>query len=594
MSNELAIMEFLGRTFVNWFAKLSLRGLQFRMLLYLLVIGSIPLLISAIVFYKQSNAYAAGEWSSSTKRTHELLVRELEHELSYMEIVAKNINADSYVQQALSGRAVRPNNELVQLFRNLRETQMGMSRYLDDICMFSANSGVGSSCRSTLSLPDDAKQIPRSRTEKFYRIVPLANGKGEPLQQGAALIAPLYDTESSAIEGQIVVTSNLGTLLSEMQNANKAIVQLTLTDESGNSIAYDRRSNTLDPLVVQGLAPGQTVERNGMMISKLEVTAGGGQWLSVIGTKFDSLAYPSESTLRQMIIVFAAVLLLLSLIGSFVVSGLVTKPLKHLRTLMKRAEAGDWNAYWTPSGTKEIADVGESYNQMLSRLDELFRQMKREEALKKDAEIEALRYQLNPHFLYNTLNTIKWVAKIHKTPQISEAVSALVRLLQASLGKKGDFLTLREEASLIRDYMDIQVFRYGERVKLEVIVEPQASGCLVPRMILQPLVENAVIHGIEPSGREGIVSVKAWLERDLLLCEVTDNGVGMPDTEQSDAKRTPLIASELKEKLSGIGIGHIRQKIKLYYGDDYKMLVFSKPNEGTTIRLSLPIHREED
>ena len=103
---------------------------------------------------------------------------------------------------------------------------------------------------------------------------------------------------------------------------------------------------------------------------------------------------------------------------------------------------------------------------MLNRLEDLIKQVKREESLKKEAEMEALHYQLNPHFLYNTLNTIKWVAKIHKTPQISEVVSALVRLLQASLGKKGEFITLREEIGLTRDYMEIQKFRYGDRIQI--------------------------------------------------------------------------------------------------------------------------------
>ncbi|WP_409346872.1 sensor histidine kinase [Paenibacillus sp. MBLB4367] len=578
---------------MEWLAKLSIRGLQFRMLVYLLVIGLVPLLLSTFVFYKQSNSYALGEWSGSTKRTHEQLAMQIERELSAMDIVAKSVNADSYVQQALKNSSGQSGSDFIRSFRNLRETQLGSSRYLEDICLFASRDGFVSSCRSTVSLPTDTKQMPKNRTDKWYRIIPPENGKAESKQQLAALVAPLFSLDSSAVEGQIVVTANLSLLLAEIRSANNAIDHLSLMDEKGNVVTYGRNAYTLDNTFLEHLIPGQPAEWDGMMFSKLTIGVGGNEWTSLIGTHSDALSSAS-AMIRNTLFILLAILLLLSVIGSIVVSGLVTKPLTHLRTLMKRAEVGDWKAYWTPRGTREIVEVGESYNQMLSRLDELFRQVKREEALKKEAEIEALQYQLNPHFLYNTLNTIKWVAKIHKTPQISEAVSALVRLLQASLGKKGDFLPLREEATLIRDYMDIQAFRYGERVKLETDIEPAASVCLVPRMILQPLVENAIIHGIEPGGREGVVSVKAWLERDLLLCEVADNGVGMPENQQVFTEEETLRSRTVKEKMSGIGISHIRQKIKLYYGPDYKMHVFSKPNEGTTIRLSLPIHREEE
>ena len=185
------------------------------------------------------------------------------------------------------------------------------------------------------------------------------------------------------------------------------------------------------------------------------------------------------------------------------------------------------------------------------------------------------------------------MAKIHKTPQISEAVNALVRLLQASLGKKGDFLPLADELQLVRDYMDIQTFRYGDDIQLVTDIDAVASLCLVPKLILQPLVENAIIHGLDQKEKgEKTITIRAWLDRDLLFCQVEDNGKGM-DPElllnEQNGKRDGV-----KEKLSGIGLRHIREKIKLYYGPDYKMLIFSKPNQGTTIRLSLPIHRSED
>jgi len=299
----------------------------------------------------------------------------------------------------------------------------------------------------------------------------------------------------------------------------------------------------------------------------------------------------SARALKHSLAGFFPLLLLLVAAGIFLFSRYVTKPLNRLQQLMKRAERGDLKAYWVSEGTQEIHDLGRSYNQMLNRLEDLIKQVKREETLKKEAEIAALQYQLNPHFLYNTLNTIKWVAKLHNTPQISDVINALVRLLQASLGKKGDFITLREEIGLIRDYMEIQRFRYGDKVELNFEIDPVAQRCLVPRMILQPLVENACIHGIEPGGGDGKITVRAWIDRDLLYCQVEDNGAGMktgPEAGEVSGK-----GGVLKERMSGIGLKHIREKINLYYGEDYHMHIFSKEGQGTTVRLSLPIHHSE-
>ena len=325
---------------------------------------------------------------------------------------------------------------------------------------------------------------------------------------------------------------------------------------------------------------------------------GGAQWSSYYEAPIplSSAAFPHY---RTWLMLLFSLVVALCLGSSFLFIKYVTKPLYVLKMLMNRAERGDLRAYWTSKSSNEWTQLGESYNQMLNRLEDLIKQVKREESLKKEAEMEALHYQLNPHFLYNTLNTIKWVAKIHKTPQISEVVSALVRLLQASLGKKGEFITLREEIGLTHDYMEIQKFRYGDRIQIVMEVEELTLSCLVPRMLLQPLVENAIIHGIEPTKREGRITIRSWLDRDLLLCQVEDNGVGIQMEEGSSGWKAMHAvggaqSGKLRERMSGVGISHIREKIKLYYGPQFKMHIGSKPGEGTTIRMSLPIHQSEE
>jgi sensor histidine kinase YesM len=152
--------------------------------------------------------------------------------------------------------------------------------------------------------------------------------------------------------------------------------------------------------------------------------------------------------------------------------------------------------------------------------------------------------------------------------------------------------------------MAIQFFRYGDEIEVLFELDDFARMCLVPRMILQPLVENAIIHGIKPSKGKGTITIKAWVDRDLLFCEVTDNGIGMQahllnfegeaGFEKKAARAFPARPGGMKERMSGIGLRHIREKIRLYYGADYKMHIFSKEKQGTTVRISLPIHQIEE
>lgn len=572
----------------NFLISLPFRSFQFRLLLYLLLVGSIPLVCAMFVFYEQSSDYARNELLANVNRTHEQIIQRLEAELANLEHVSKNMNADYLVQSYLESDGLNLINK-EDIFKShldyLIYQQKANSNYITDICF--GFSEAGTSICSNSKIYAETRTSPVSKTDLSYEL--FADERNIPF--GIKFAAPLLDLNTSIVKGQIFVIMNLGKLMGELEKSHVLYRQVLLNNQG--SVIY-RSGEKMEAATLPEYSDDAKLyidDRTGNIVSQSKLRIKNVNWLSHIEVKNEFLTSTWRS-LRNTLVLFFGILFLLSIVSSFIFSIFVTRPLLNLRKLFKRAELGDLQAYWTFTSTDDINDLGEGYNQMLNRVSELIKQVKYEEALKKDAEIKALQYQLNPHFLYNTLNTIKWVAKIHKTPQISEVVSALVRLLQASLGKKGEFITIKEEILLITDYMEIQNFRYGEKVKVEFDIEQVAALCLVPRMILQPLVENALIHGIEPMDREGIITIKAWIDRDLLMCQVEDNGKGIPESELTNEEL--LKSRSVKEKMSGIGLKHIREKIKLYYGPDYKMHVFSKPNQGTTVRLSLPIHRNEE
>lgn len=537
----------------------------------LLAAGIVPLIAALSVAWHLAGRDAARQAERQAAIAHGLMVRTVELTVDRLADTADRLAGEPAVRalaeagDAGTGAALAMEEERQQVMRQLFAKALSAGLPVRGVCFASAASGLAvcsdpSALHASGSAAGGATRLETHEAaegETFIRFVKPLSDEGAP---GAALVF-LLDERAFLNPGRLT-----------------ALRSHVLKDEAGRHMAG-----------TGNMAPAGAAAGEGAAVaSSLPVSVLAEQWTSV--TQWDPPKPDVWSGPIAAAAFWSGLLVLALAAGAAVLFRFtVSRPLLALRKLMKRAESGDLKAYWTMRAAGEIGRLGDSYNQMLNRLDELIKQVKVEEALKKEKEIEALHYQLNPHFLYNTLNTIKWVAKIHRTPQIADAVSALVRLLQASLGKKGDFLPLREEIELVRDYMAIQSFRYGDEIGLVTDIEAVTALCLVPKLLLQPLVENAVIHGLQRKEGEKTITIRSWLERDLLFLQVEDNGVGMEAGREPGEKRLDAM-----ERMSGIGLRHIREKLKLYYGPDYPMRIFSKPGEGTRIRLALPIHRSDE
>ena len=238
----------------------------------------------------------------------------------------------------------------------------------------------------------------------------------------------------------------------------------------------------------------------------------------------------------------------------------------------------------------EIGLAAEEFNRMLDRIEELIRQLIEEEKKKKDAELEALQYQITPHFMYNTLNSVKCYAMIHGQKEIAEVIDDFVELLQTCIRKKGTFLTVAEEIQILKNYIHLQEFRNGEAYQVEYKIEREAEQCRIPRLILQPLVENALIHGLDLKNHRNQLAIEASTVGSRLYMKIKDNGRGMT-AEQ--------IAALLQKKgkktkgLTAVGIPNIQERLELYYGKQAKLTLDSS-TEGTTAVIYLPVNRNED
>lgn len=296
-------------------------------------------------------------------------------------------------------------------------------------------------------------------------------------------------------------------------------------------------------------------------------------------------------SLQQKITLYTVLFLAFALVIGFLFSNRITRPIKELTIQMKEIEKSNFHVRSIIRSRDELGRLSLSFNQMADKIEYLIREVDEAGAKKREAEIRALRHQINPHFLYNTLSTIRWMIKLRNHEGAYKGIASLVELMEASMGKKGMFSTLRQELDLIQKYMIIQRYRYGPILHLRIEADESLLGIQIPRMLLQPIVENAIFHGIAPKTDGGTIILKLdYIQQSSTLkIAIEDDGVGI-----SEDRIGSLLQSRdhSKSGMFGIGLRHVHETLQLYYGRGSGVSIESEPGKGTTIRLNL-VWKEE-
>ncbi len=294
-----------------------------------------------------------------------------------------------------------------------------------------------------------------------------------------------------------------------------------------------------------------------------------------------------------------SIILILSAVGFSVVaawslSRSIYTPIKKLHDVTTTITKNDLQALMTSDNVDEITELGMSFNIMIGKIKELLdSKIKEQENLKK-AELRALQAQINPHFLYNTLDTIIWMAESKKTEQVVEIVGALSNFFRISLSKGMDWITIGEEVERIRSYLTIQKMRYRDILDFNINVDDDVVENTILKLILQPLVENALYHGIKNKRQGGTISIRARRNgMDEVLIEVEDDGIGFTPEKLSQL-RAELADDSGDIKLeSGFAIGNVNRRIRLYYGKPYGLSIESEYTSGTRVTLVIPAKLDE-
>ncbi|MGH4140079.1 sensor histidine kinase [Clostridium sp.] len=279
-------------------------------------------------------------------------------------------------------------------------------------------------------------------------------------------------------------------------------------------------------------------------------------------------------------LIFLMVILLVAVIISFS----ITKNVEKLRNAMESVKNGNLKSSIVINSNDEIEDLSDSFNAMLGRINRLMEDVSEGEKQKRLLEIKTLQAQINPHFLANTLNTIKWLADIQRIDNISNLTDSVIELLNVSIGRKDEFITIGKEIEYIKHYINIQQYKYCDKFKVDFEIEDDVINHKIPRLLLQPVLENAILHGIDPMNDIGIILMKIIKENDNIYISIRDNGIGMTELEIKKA----LSQNDSKKRFSNIGLRNVDQRIKLYYGEVYGVNITSVKNSFTEIKIVIP------
>ena len=283
-------------------------------------------------------------------------------------------------------------------------------------------------------------------------------------------------------------------------------------------------------------------------------------------------------------------MLIMGIGGAFFVSSRITRRVSLLSLAMEKVQLGNLETSLSLSGKDEISQLSRHFNLMVDRIKGLMDEVIVTQREKRQRELQVLQAQINPHFIYNTLDTIQWKALEYGAQDLADLILALSSFFRISLSKGEEKITLGRELAHVRSYLEIQHYRYSDILKYELDVQEDLMEAKLPKIIIQPLVENAIYHGIKPKLTGGIIRISARRVQEDLVIQVEDDGVGM-----NEWKLKELESRLLSEKPQGsYGLYNVSERIRLYYGPSYGINIESDISQGTSVTLRLPFEKGED
>lgn len=352
------------------------------------------------------------------------------------------------------------------------------------------------------------------------------------------------------------LTDQIGTVDSELYNISQNIIN--------NDLTYvDKKLNSSDTAILAKYLPTYN--------------------FNIIGIIDKNIVLDEIYNTWQIIFIILLIALVFIIIIFFIIRK-TTRPISILAMTMPKIINGDFNNHLSLRGSVEVRELCSAFNYMLDGLNSYIDQERKIQKEKRKAEISALQMQINPHFIYNTLSSIKWLVWQENKSKASEVIDAFISLLRNTISNKNEMITISEEIENLKNYVLINHVRYGDKINVSFFIMPECEKYIIPKLILQPFIENSFFHAFTDKD-SGSIHVFVNKNEENIICEIIDNGIGMTTEE---LKKIYSTTHKKNNNFTSIGINNVNDRIKLIYGDSYGINITSQPEKGTIVKLSFP------
>lgn len=571
---------------IDYLNDMSLRN---KIMILFAIVGIVPLIVTFFVSYGEVRKLAVDGQSYAENQNYEQMLQTLSMKFYHLEELTTMIMYNKDLNTILSKKPAEMTlPEQLTVFNNVASyTQIVESNpefdrviyFIDDRFPLTGSDTLFSKLGAVKDMPWAQSVYANNGRSTWVT-------RGEPNSRYLALGRLLWNPANLS-EAVGMVTLNIDLNQIQLSLTKSSPSQLVyIASATGELIASTGEAEYEEmhlpkPLDTDGAFKKVTLENGAYLARGQKIGSTNLYLITVISNKAATEAINSIRT--QMLSIYLIISLII-LIFIFPAARSITRRIFLLMNKMSQVRQGRMMQLDISPSKDEVGQLISSYNYMIGSVQELMTEQFKLGQEKNEAELKALQSQINPHFLYNTLDMLNWMAQKGESDNIQQVVYALSDYYKLILNKGEDFVTVRDEVRLSAIYMEIQMKRFRNRIQIEFSVDEEAMGCLIPKITLQPLVENAIIHGIseKPDGK-GIIRITGAIVHGRLLLEVKDDGVGLHGEGRE----------ERKHKGSGYGIKNIEKRLELYFGLPAGLRFSSPDGGGTCVTIDVPVVRNE-
>lgn len=579
-----------------------LKSMQTKMLFYFIALFLI-MLVSFAVFYEMTVESLHNVATDSVEKTIQQANSDTYKTLLEARRLAYNVARDGEIQKSLRGELPEVEREVYKERLDYNYKLYYMNKFaenIDGMFVIGENGAIYRSSERTLRKQefrdeDWYKEVMWRETTLWIKAHPGSEIVQNTDYPTISIAVPIEDRASSRILG-VVVVDVLASNLRRIDESGLAFEGKTYILDEKNQVMYEEGATegSKTEAISEAFA-GKNLDKKSIMSGDIIINGEkhlftsmkliNNDWKTVGLISYEEIFSRTADLKRAMIwamIMFAFIAIALAILGARGIS----KPIKKVRSTMKQVEKGDFTVRAEVESEDEIGELAQGFNHMLVKIRNLMEQEIESQEKLRFAELKALQSQINPHFLYNTLDSINWMARMNRVDKVSEMIDSLTVFFRISLSKGRSFISVREELTHVEKYIAIQKIRYERILESRIQVPEEFYECDIVKMTLQPLVENALYHGIKEKDEPGLISITANEKgRDIEFC-VSDTGLGMTQEKVREVQR--MMDEGIEYNPDAYGIINVQKRLRMYFGNKYGLRFESEQGRGTRVYVLIP------